>query len=188
MEKIKYGLSNVHYAVLTNEETLEYGEVKPIKGAVNLSLSAEGESTPFYADNVVYFMTTTNNGFTGDLEMALIPDEFLTDVLGYEKDKSTGLLVEIANAISKPIALMFQFENDTNSRRVVMYKVNIGRAGMDHATKNETIEPKTDTLPITVIPVTMEDKTITKATANKQDKSYNTFFSEVQKPTFTSEE
>lgn len=184
-EKIKYGLSNVHYAVLENEDELTYGAVKAIKGAVNLSLSAEGDSNTFYADNIAYFTSTVNNGFSGDLEIALLPDEFLQDVLGYEKDGQTGLLVEVSSAIAKPIALLFQFENDTDSRRVALYNVQVGRAGIDHATKGESLEPQTDTLPITVTPVKIGEKTVTKATATTKDTAYKTFFTSVQKPTFT---
>ena len=181
-EKIKYGLSNVHYAVLTDEDNLTYDKPKPIKGAVNLSLSPEGDSSTFYADNIAYFVTTLNNGFSGDLEMALIPDEFLIDVMGYHKDEETGLLVELASALPKTIALLFQFENDTNSRRVAMYNVIVGRPGTDHSTKTETLEPQTDTLPITVTPVQIGEHTVTKATANKQDSSYSTFYDEVVLP------
>ena len=50
----------------------EYGVPKAIPGAVSISLDAEGESSPFYADGIVYFRSVTNNGYSGDLEMALI--------------------------------------------------------------------------------------------------------------------
>lgn len=184
MSKIKYGLSNVHYAVLKDEKTLTYEKPKPIKGGVNLSLSAEGDKSTFYADNIAYYVTQVNNGFSGDLEIALIPDDFLIDVLGYKKSTSTGMLVEVANAIPKTIALLFQFEEDANSRRVALYKVTVGRPAVNHATKTETIEPQTDTIPITVVPMSVNDGeyVITKATASVGDKKYDTFYDEVVVP------
>lgn len=182
MSKIKYGLSNVHYAVLTDEKEWTYEAPVHVPGAVNLSLSAEGDKTNFYADNIAYFVTQVNNGFTGDLEMALIPDEFLTDVLGYELDEATGMLLEVSNAIPKTIALMFQFENDDKSRKVALFKVAVGRPGMDHATKTETLEPQTDTIPITVIPMEKGDKTYTKGTAKTGDAGYETFYDAVPVP------
>lgn len=185
MAKIKYGLSNVHYAVLKNEENLTYDTPKPIKGGVNLSLSAEGDKSIFHADNIAYYVTQVNNGFSGDLEIALIPDEFLIDVLGYKKSSSTGLLVEVANALPKKIALLFQFEEDTSSRRVALYNVTVGRTAINHATKTENIEPQTDTIPITVTPVTLEDgnTVVTKATAKVGDSVYESFYSKVNLPT-----
>ena len=53
--KIKYNLKNVHAAILTkgDEGTYTYGTPTSIPGAVSLSLDAEGEASPFYADGIV---------------------------------------------------------------------------------------------------------------------------------------
>ena len=78
--KVKYNLKNVHAAKLketvssSGEITFSYENPKAIPGAVSISLDAEGESTPFYADGIVYFRSVTNNGYSGDLEIALIPE------------------------------------------------------------------------------------------------------------------
>ena len=45
---------------------------------MSISLDAEGETSPFYADGIVYFRSVTNNGYSGDLEIALIPEWFRT--------------------------------------------------------------------------------------------------------------
>ena len=75
--KVKYNLKNVHAAKLTTEvvegvTTYSYATPRAIPGAVSLSLDAEGDSSPFYADGIVYFRTYANNGYSGDLEIALI--------------------------------------------------------------------------------------------------------------------
>ena len=82
--KIKYGIKNVYYAVATiaADGSATYATPKPLKGAVSLSMDPQGDSTPFYADNIVYYTSVANNGYEGDLELALIPDEFLVDILG----------------------------------------------------------------------------------------------------------
>ena len=68
MNKIKYGLSNVHYATITESDgVITYGKPKAIKGAVNLSLNAEGESDSFYADDIDYFNWSTNDGYSRKL-------------------------------------------------------------------------------------------------------------------------
>ncbi len=86
--KVKYNLKNVHAAILTkgDEVTFTYGTPQAIPGAVSISLDAKGDSTPFYADGIVYFRSTANNGYSGDLEMALIPEWFRTDILQEVKD------------------------------------------------------------------------------------------------------
>ena len=62
--KIKYGLSNVHYAKATiaADNSATFGTPKPIKGAVSLSLSPEGDTNTFYADNIAYYVSAANNG------------------------------------------------------------------------------------------------------------------------------
>ena len=87
--KVKYNLKNVHAAKLTETvadgvTAFTYAAPKAIPGAVSISLDAEGESSPFYADGIVYFRSVTNNGYSGDLEIALIPEWFRTEILQEE--------------------------------------------------------------------------------------------------------
>ncbi|MDK7064266.1 major tail protein, partial [Gardnerella vaginalis] len=50
--KVKYNLKNVYAAKLKKDAggSFNYDTPKPIPGAVSISLDAEGESSPFYAD------------------------------------------------------------------------------------------------------------------------------------------
>lgn len=43
-----------------------------IPGAVSISLDAEGEYSPFYAEGIVYYRNVTNNGYSGDLDLLTI--------------------------------------------------------------------------------------------------------------------
>ena len=86
--KVQFNLKNVHYALLTEtitEGTVGYSWAVPVRvpGAVNLSLEAQGEITPFYADGIVYYQTVANNGYSGDLEMARFIDQMMKDVWGW---------------------------------------------------------------------------------------------------------
>ena len=96
--KVKYNLKNVYAAKLTETvkdgvTTFTYDPPKPIPGAVSISLDAEGETKAFYADGIVYFRSVTNNGYSGDLEIALIPEWFRTEILQEVLDDK-GVLVE----------------------------------------------------------------------------------------------
>ena len=87
--KVKYGLSKVYYAVATIDpqtHAATYATPKAFPGAVSLSADAQGELTPFRADNVDYWIGNANNGYQGDLEMALITDDFRKDILGQVVD------------------------------------------------------------------------------------------------------
>ena len=147
MNKIKYGLKNVYYAKATiaSDNSATYASPVPIPGAVNLSMEAQGENTIFYADNIAYWVGNNNNGYSGSLEMAIVPDQFKKDCLGFIED-SKGVLIEDANAESEHFALLFQFEGDENATKHVLYNCTSGRPAASGATKNETIEVQTETL------------------------------------------
>ena len=155
--KVKYNLKNVHAAKLTetvvdNETTFTYGTPRAIPGAVSISLDAEGESSPFYADGIVYFRSVTNNGYSGDLEMALIPEWFRTEILQEELD-SKGVLVEKStNLESVKFALLFEFDGDVNCIRHVLYNCTSSRPSIESETKEDAIEPGTEKLSITADP------------------------------------
>lgn len=145
--KVKYGLKNVYYALATISDvdhSATYGTPVAIPGAVSLTLSAEGELTPFRADNINYWIGNSNNGYTGDLEIALIPKSFKVDVLGMVED--SGALVETVSGNAVPFALMFQFEGDKNETRYVFYNVTASRPEVAGQTTQETIEPQTETI------------------------------------------
>jgi len=152
--KVKYNLKNVHAAkmTVTEEGAFTYATPQAIPGAVSISLDAEGETTPFYADGIVYFRSTTNNGYSGDLEIALIPEWFRTDILK-EKLDANGVLVErIDNAETEKFALLFEFDGDVNAIRHVLYNCSASRPSIESETREETIEPGTETLSLAADP------------------------------------
>ena len=155
--KVKYNLRNVHAAKLTETvadgvTTFTYATPKAIPGAVSISLDAEGESSPFYADGIVYFRSSTNNGYSGDLEIALIPEWFRTEILQEALD-AKGVLVESSNVTeSVKFALLFEFDGDVNAIRHVLYNCSASRPSIASETKEDTIEPGTETLSVTADP------------------------------------
>ena len=106
-DKVKFGIKNVHYAI-KSADTPTYETPVPIPGAVSLSLEAQGDSTPFYADDTQYFVTVANNGYSGDLEVALFPDEFWKDVFGVTMSTNDKVATENATLQPKQFALLFE--------------------------------------------------------------------------------
>ena len=181
--KVKYNLKNVHAAILTKGDDGTYTYAKPvaIPGAVSLSLDAEGESNPFYADGVVYFRSTSNNGYSGDLEMALIPEWFRTDILQEEKD-SNGVLIERSDITeSVYFALLFEFDGDQKAIRHVMYNCTASRPTIESQTKESSIEPGTETLSIAADP--REDGLVKSRTGDDTSTAtYNNWYKNVYVP------
>lgn len=179
--KVKYGISNVHYAKMTiqNDGTITYGTPVAIPGAVSLTADPEGDTTPFYADNTVYWSSVSNNGYSGDLEVAMLPDSFITDILGAEID-SNGAIFEANNDQNAPFALMFQVDGDKANKRVVYYNVTAQRPGAEANTTEDTKEPQTDTLSITMTPRTT-DRLVKCSMELTEDNTaaYNGFFNAV---------
>ena len=186
--KIKYGLKNVYAAVATiaANGTATYANPFAIPGAVNLSLDANGENTTFWADNVAYWIGNGNAGYTGDLEIARIPDKFKTDILGMIKD-AKDVLVEDMNAPVVHFALLFQFEGDVKATKHVLYNCTCTRPQIAGSTKNESVEPQTETLNLAATSIynASLDKDIVKAEANGDSDSttYNGWTSAVYQPT-----
>ncbi|MCD8174411.1 MAG: phage tail protein [Phascolarctobacterium sp.] len=148
--KVKFGLKNVHYAKATFDEdgNVTYDTPVRIPGAVNLSLDPEGENEPWYADNIVYVVLNNNSGYSGDLEIALIPDSFYTDILHEELD-SNGVMAENTEVEVEHFGLLFQFEGDKHGTRHVLYNCTCSRPAMESATTEDSKEPQTDTLSLT---------------------------------------
>lgn len=185
--KIKYGLKNVYYAIaqIADDGSATYDTPVKFPGAVSLSMEAQGDSTPFYADNVVYYQGVSNNGYEGDLEMARIIDSFKTDVLGFVQD-ANGVIYEDAGAEATHFALLFQFEGDKKATRHVLYNCTATRPAASGETKGESIEPQTETVTIsaTTIYVDAIDKDIPKAetTEGTAAATYNGWFDAVYLP------
>lgn len=183
MAKVKFGLKNVHvWPITKNErEKVEYGEVIKIPGAVSLSLKASGDSEPFYADDTIYFNQFNNNGYEGDLEMALIPEEFEVEILGMKKDKN-GAIIENSNISSKSYAMAFEFSSDEKATRHILYNCSSSRPDIEGETKREKIDPKTDKLSINAVPAM--DTGDVKAKQKKGQEGYDTFFDKPYQPVY----
>lgn len=181
--KVRFNLKNVYYAKLTVGEdgAVSYGTPVHIPGAVSLSLSAEGEATPFYADGTPYYMSVSNNGYSGDLEMALIPDTFRKDILGEAVDTAAQVYMENANTEPVQFAFMWQFDGDKHGTRHVMYNCTASRPSMEGSTTNESKEPQTETLSLTATP--LENGLVkAKTGADTPAEVYNGWFAKVWMP------
>ncbi len=148
--KVKFGLKNVYYAVLTEGSPDSYATPVAIPGAVNVSLSPVGNENVLEADDVEYWIGESNNGYDGTLEIAVLPEAFAQDVMG-EVEDSKDVVFEKSTAEPKHFALLFEFSGDSNQIRHCMYKCRATRANIEGAaTTSKT--PSTTTLNIKARP------------------------------------
>ena len=187
--KVKFNLKNVYVAELIEDEAGSYsfGTPQAFPGAVSISLDPEGETTPFYADDTVYYRSTSNNGYTGDFEVALVHDWFHEKYLREIKD-SKGVLVESSHITDpKYFAMMFEFAGDKHKIRHVMYKCSVSRPSIASQTKETSNTPVTETLNVTCDP--LEDGlTKSRTTADTNSATYANWFKNVYIPDVTEDQ
>lgn len=195
--KVKFGLKNVHVFPLTENTddsgvTMEYGTPIVVPGAVNLSLDvSEDQPDPFYADDGVYYMPAgVSTGYTGNLEVAVIPDEVKTALMAFVID-AAGVIIELQEAVQKLFGMTFEIATDTKARRLVYYKCQFGRPSLAASTNTNSKTPQTDTAPITVMPTTQlfnlagEQRAVVSGYSMEETDSsvYNSWHTSIHLPT-----
>ena len=152
--KVKFNICNVHYAPITVGEdgAVTFATPVAMPGAVSISMDPTGEPESFYADGIEYYTINNNQGYEGDLELAMIPEDFRTDILKEEAD-SNKVLVENANSETGSFALLFEFDGDVKKIRHVMYNCSASRPTIESKTNEEDKEVQTETLTVKARPM-----------------------------------
>lgn len=193
--KVKFGLKNVHYALVTETVatngtvTSSYGDMKALAGAVSLSLSSSASKSVFRADNSDYYVSYGEGGYEGDLEVARVNEGFLKDVLGYQEDDDK-ILVESGSAFKTVnyFALCFEFDGDQQATKHCLYKCSASRPNIASQTtgENGSTEPQTETVTITAVPRADADKYIHLQTQDTTTSAViEAWYTAVPLPTFT---
>ena len=152
-DKVLFGLSRIHFIEYELDENgkAQWGasESFHLPGAVKMSYDADTGEVKFRADNCDYYVNYSDNGGSGELEMALFPDSFKTRFLNYIPTAKGGV-AQVKNKNKKRVAMMFQGEGDASGNRGIFYNVALGSISRERQTTEETTEPQTATLPFTV--------------------------------------
>ena len=180
--KVKFNLCNVHFTLLTEntDGSISWETPEAMPGAVSISLDPTGEPESFYADGVEYYVINNNQGYDGDLELAMIPESFRTKVLKETVD-SSNVLVENSNSQAGHFALLFEFDGDVKKIKHCLYNCSAARPSIASKTNEDSREVQTEALTIKARPLAsglVKSKTgdTTKATA------YNNWYKSVYQP------
>ncbi len=186
--KVKFNICNVHYALITVDDDGEvtFGTPVAMPGAVSLSLEPNGEPSNFYADGYAYYTISNNMGYEGDLELAMVPESFRTDVLKESLDDNS-VLVESANVETANFALLFEFDGDVKKIRHVLYNCSAARPNIESATNEEEIDVQTETLAITAAPLA-NGYVKARTGDSTTDTVYTGWYTSVYMPTVTDPE
>lgn len=153
-DKVKFGIKNVHVfpIVSTSEGVPTYGDVINVPGAVSFSMSAQGDINKFYADNIVYYQSAANNGYEGDLTLALIPEAFYEKIFGQIPD-ANGVMCENASIEAKSFAMTFEEDGDQVGTKFVLYNCTATRPTKELNTIEDSKTPVTQTLTVSAAPL-----------------------------------
>ena len=136
-----------------------------------------GELTPFYADGIKYYVASSNGGYDGELEMAIVSDKFREEILKEEKD-TNGVLFENSNAETVEFAVGLQIDGDEVPTLFWFYNCTATRPGMEAKTNSDTKEPDTDKIKISC--AASSDGTVrSKTTAESYPKVKDKWFTKV---------
>jgi phi13 family phage major tail protein len=176
--KVRFNLKNVHYAILTDGATPTWSTPVAVPGAVSLDLSPEGETSPFYADGIVYYNSIANNGYSGTLEMARIPDQMMQEVWGDTLGSTSKVLTENANVNPASFALLYQIDGDADEEYYCLYNVSGTRPNIGSQTNEETKEPQTQSFDINAIPLS-DGRVLARTTADTPSATKSAWFGSV---------
>lgn len=180
--KVQFNLKNVHYAPMTaTGDTPAWDTPVKVPGAVSLALDQQGEITKFYADGVVYYQASSNNGYEGDLEMAMFPDEMLVAIWGMEKTSTDNVLIENAFKEPVPFALLFQIDGDKEERLFCLYNCSATRPGVNAKTNEDTKTPQTQSCTISAAPLE-NGNVLAKTGADTEAGVLTAWFTKVYEP------
>ena len=178
--KVLYGIEQCYVAKITETDgEITYGTPFAMPGVVGVNFDPEGEESPFYADNIKYFIASSNQGYAGDLEIAVTPEQFLKDILGRTAD-TNGAIFETADDKQARFAFMFQGQGDAKNRRWIFFDCTASRPSRENNTKEESIEVGTETLSITMSPRSTDKAVMAYIEPNETNQDvYDAFFTKV---------
>lgn len=182
--KVLFNIKKLQLSPITAIDTKgkpTYGTPLVCPGTVSLTMEAQGESEPFYADGTAYYSVGAATTYTGTLENALFSEEVLTEIYNYFTDKNNNLVE--TDEQPKEFGMQFAVDSDEGEVYFTYYRCTSTKPGNNFQTKegNTTINPQS--VSITAMPITLTDGTnVIKGYAKKGATNYATYMTSITVP------
>lgn len=165
----------------TGEITISYGQKINWPGAVSIGLDNDASQEDFYADDGVYYTSSGASKYEGDYESASVPRAFKKAIYGDVEDDNNAL-IETQDNVTKYFAFAYETSGDIGGQRTIFYRCSATRPSASSTTKEDGTEIQTETVTIKAtgrpdtIVIDGEEKSMIRATLQKGDAGYDTFF------------
>lgn len=183
LRTITHGVEQGFYAEVEYDNssgTYSFGDIYSFTGLRTVSVETEQESTNFYADDQVHLTITGNKSMSGSITLYQLPQNFLTNHLGYSVD-SNGALTDTGTY--KPFAfgyveLVTDALGNTTEQLKVYYNCKASAPTSESTTDEDAAEAKEIEVPITISPsqfVRDNGRAVSELTLKKTDLNAATF-------------
>lgn len=142
----KVGISNLHYAVMSTEDTVSanpvYGTIKkPTAGLISVDVTVNSTTADLYADNILWEHESSFQNAEMKADIADFPMDMQADLLGHNFDSETKTLKENANDQAPYVAVGFEFAMTKGKKLAVwMLKGKFSAPNVTGQTKGENTE------------------------------------------------
>lgn len=154
-----FGVKNSHFAPLTDEDALTYGEPVHVPGTVGISMEPSNETGTSYADNDVWLDKQQDNGGSGtmsfyDVESTPELRAMIADFVGFEI-AADGRVILSADRVPKKFAFMCEQPGHVSGRRRCLLLCQFSKPTQELKTNEDTPEITQLDYPFTWRPVTL---------------------------------
>lgn len=140
------GLKNLHWAPLTNEETLTYGTPVKLSPAIEANIEVGTESATLYGDDRAIESADSLGDIEIELNVADLLPEHYALLLGKTKN-ADGVIIDNVDDVAPYGALLFEMPKaDGNKKMWSYYKTKFQVPGTEAATKGDSVEFQTQTI------------------------------------------
>ena len=150
----KIGVDNLHFFPLTTDtsEGATYGTGVAVPGTVSIDISPATNTATLYADNLAYETASALGEISVTIELADLPKSVQAALLGHTIDSTSGKLVCKNTDVSPYVGISFKAMKGNGAYRYVrLAKGRFVESDDSYATKNESVEFKTQSITATFI-------------------------------------
>lgn len=153
-QKSVVGLSDLYYALVTQDDASAYAAGTPVifAPAVAASHKPKSSSKIQYADDGAFDNLTSEGETEIELEVTGIPLSVLAVVLGRVYDAATGRMFDNSSAVPPDVALGFRSKKSNGAYKYFWYlKGKFSTPEEEQGTQGESPEPKTIKIKFTAV-------------------------------------